>query len=146
MAQWIDSRYEIINKLKDGGTSSVYSAIDRKDADTPLVALKVLSVLPQYDKHISQEFFEREVKALLSLSHPNIVRLLDYGEDPATSRLYLALEYIDRAGTVSVIRNRSTRQVKFVRVFVDLPTLCGSGKSTKTLGWPIDNKLSMLRR
>jgi len=50
------------------------------------VALKLLT--PEADR----VRFEREARAAASLSHPNVMRLYDYGEDDG--RLYIALEYL----------------------------------------------------
>jgi serine/threonine protein kinase len=50
------------------------------------VALKLLT--PQANR----TRFEREARAAASLSHPNVIRLYDYGQ--ADGRLYIALEYL----------------------------------------------------
>jgi serine/threonine protein kinase len=82
-------RYHILEQLGEGGMASVYKAMD-----TVLkreVAVKV--ILPQ--RQFSEMFirrFEREAKALAQLSHPNIVKILDYGEENGLP--FLVMEYL----------------------------------------------------
>ena len=82
-------RYHIIEKLGEGGMAAVYKAFDtRLERD---VALKI--ILHGYQA--SSQFlkrFEREAKALAGLSHPNIVKVHDYGEHEGMP--YLVMEYL----------------------------------------------------
>jgi len=82
-------RYHILEQLGEGGMATVYKAYDtRLDRN---VAIKV--ILPQ--KQHSEKFlkrFEREAKALAQLSHPNIVGVIDYGEEQGIP--FLVMEYI----------------------------------------------------
>ena len=88
-------RYKIINELGVGGMAVVYRAIDTMlDRN---VAVKIL--LPEVsNKEKLLKRFSREAKTLASLSHSNIVKVLDYGEFEATP--YLVLEFIS-GGTLS---------------------------------------------
>ena len=95
--KWINNRYQIIGNLGSGGSSTVYKARDRKDKNERIVAIKLLGRLPDRDRELQKEFFAREVRALSTLSHPMIVRLLDHGYDEENQVLYLVLEYIERA-------------------------------------------------
>ena len=82
-------RYHLLEKIGEGGMAVVYKALD-----TVLerhVAIKV--ILPD-SKH-SEKFlarFKREAKTLAKLSHPNILKIFDYGEEDNLP--YLAMEYI----------------------------------------------------
>ena len=83
-------RYELEELVGTGGMSSVYRAhdrlLDRK------VALKVLH--EQYtgdDEHV--ERFRREARAVATLSHPNIVTVIDRGEHDG--RQFIVFEYVD---------------------------------------------------
>ncbi|MBN2386389.1 MAG: SUMF1/EgtB/PvdO family nonheme iron enzyme [Anaerolineales bacterium] len=85
-------RYHILEQLGEGGMATVYKAYDtRLERD---VAVKVIrqSAFPSelLDRVLSR--FEREAQALARLSHPNILKVLDYGEYEGSP--YLILEYI----------------------------------------------------
>lgn len=74
LARFLD-RYLLAGKLGEGGMGAVYLAIQR-----PLdreVALRVISGL-ELTAAITTRF-EREVRAIAALDHPNIVMLYDYG-------------------------------------------------------------------
>lgn len=82
-------RYHILEQLGEGGMAVVYKALDTNLGRH--VALKV--ILP-YRQH-SEKFlkrFEREARALARLSHPNILKIFDYGEYRGLP--YLVMEYI----------------------------------------------------
>jgi serine/threonine-protein kinase len=85
-------RYHILEQLGEGGMATVYKAYDtRLERD---VAVKVIrtdlfgsAVLAKILKR-----FEREARTLAKLSHPNIVKLHDFGEHDGSP--YLVLEYL----------------------------------------------------
>ena len=89
-------RYHIVDELGRGGMAVVYKA-----RDTTLdrfVAIKL--ILPgqqQTDRFLKR--FIREAKALAQLSHPNIVKILDYGEYEGSP--YLVMEYIPAGSLMS---------------------------------------------
>jgi serine/threonine protein kinase len=88
-------RYHILEQLGRGGMAVVYKAFDNS-LERP-VALKV--ILP-YREH-SEKFlarFRREARALAKLSHPNILKIFDYGE--YNNQPYLVMEYIS-GGTLA---------------------------------------------
>jgi len=82
--------YEIISSIGAGGMGEVYRAKDTRLDRT--VALKVLtehrSASPQ-----ARERFEREAKAVSSLSHPHICPLYDIGHQDGID--YLVMEYLE---------------------------------------------------
>lgn len=88
--QTIADRYELKEMVGSGGMSSVYRAFD-----TLLerhVALKILH--EQFggdDEHV--ERFRREARAVAQLSHPNIVTVIDRGEEDG--RQFIVFELID---------------------------------------------------
>jgi len=90
-------RYYILEQLGEGGMATVYKAFDTRLERE--VAVKVIrkGAFPaeQFERVLKR--FERESRALARLSHPNIVKVLDYGEHEGTP--YLVLEYI-RGGTL----------------------------------------------
>lgn len=85
-------RYEILEELGEGGMAVVYRANDsRLDRD---VAIKVIRKGAFPADHIDRilKRFEREAKALAGLSHPNIMKVHDYGEHEGSP--YLVMEYL----------------------------------------------------
>jgi len=80
--------YQVVEQLGEGGMATVYKALDlRLDRH---VAIKVI----RRDALVKPDFlarFEREAKALAHLSHPHIVKILDYGEVEGAP--YVVMEY-----------------------------------------------------
>jgi S1-C subfamily serine protease/predicted Ser/Thr protein kinase len=82
-------RYQIVERLGVGGMATVYRAHDeRLERD---VAIKFMRTEVFTDETFLKRF-EREAKALARLSHPNIVKVLDYGEHEGMP--YLVMEYV----------------------------------------------------
>lgn len=72
----IDGRYQLTRVVASGGMATIYAAIDQR-LDRH-VAVKIMHPhLAQDEKFV--ERFIREAKAAASLSHPNIVAVLDQG-------------------------------------------------------------------
>src|SRR5262249_22420575 len=80
---------QILGKIADGGMASVYRATDPKTGT--VVALKVVPPASGGIKALPR--FQQEIAACLGLSHPHLVRGLDYGADGGTS--YLVMEYVE---------------------------------------------------
>lgn len=77
-------RYEVLRQIGSGGMSTVYKATDTEM--NRLVAIKLMaSFLTKEEKFLTR--FEREVELLTQFDHPNIVKVLDFGE-------YLGSPYI----------------------------------------------------
>jgi len=90
-------RYHVVEQLGKGGMAYVYKAYDdRLDRN---VALKVIIMNEQEDMTKFFKRFEREAKALAKLSHPNIVKIHDYGEYNGAP--YLVMEYLE-GGTLKL--------------------------------------------
>ena len=89
MGELIAGRYELEELVGTGGMSSVYRAHDRllkRD-----VALKVLHEQFTADTDYVERF-RREARSVAQLSHPNIVTVIDRGEQD--DRQYIVFEYI----------------------------------------------------
>ncbi len=86
-------RYEIVASLGAGGMGEVYRA-----RDTRLGRDVALKVLPQSLAADAErlERFEREARAVASLSHPNIVTLHSVEDDAATR--FLIMELVEGKG------------------------------------------------
>jgi eukaryotic-like serine/threonine-protein kinase len=84
--QVIAGRYELQEELGRGGMGQVWLGFDQ-ELDRP-VAVK----FQDQDRQAGEARFEREAHAAAALSHPNIVRIYDYGA--AEGRPFIVLEHI----------------------------------------------------
>ena len=105
--QTIAGRYEVINKIGQGGMSVVYRAKDLRLGR--FVTLKVLK-----EEHLAdKEFVERfrtEAGAIASLSHPNIVNVYDVGQEDAIN--YIVMEYVNGVTLKELIGKHAPFQEK----------------------------------
>ncbi len=91
----IDGRYQLTRVVGSGGMATIYAAIDlRLDRQ---VAVKVMhSHLAQDEQFVTR--FIREAKAAASLSHPNIVAVLDQGWNQGGAPcVFIVMELIEGA-------------------------------------------------
>jgi len=95
-------RYRIEKKLGRGGMGSVFLAtqlvVDRK------VAIKVLENVSEDGVMVAR--FQREARVIAQLQHPNIVNLIDFGENER-GQLYLVMEYIDGEALKDLIKREA---------------------------------------
>ena len=86
----LSGRYRLESKLGSGGMSTVYLALD--ETLQRRVAVKVMhrEISDQPDQI---ERFRRESRAVAQLSHPNVVSVIDAGEDGGHP--YIVFEYVD---------------------------------------------------
>jgi len=82
-------RYELVEKLGQGGMGAVYRARDTLLERT--VAVKVISTTIDQNDELRERFF-REARAAGQLSHKNIITIHDLGEHEGQP--YLAMEYL----------------------------------------------------
>ncbi|MEQ1731302.1 MAG: serine/threonine-protein kinase [Vicinamibacterales bacterium] len=92
-------RYALRACLASGATGHVYLADD--PATDTQVAVKVLAADLQ-DEPETRERFYREARILAELAHPNIVRVLDIGEEQG--RPFIAMELLEGLGLADHLR------------------------------------------
>ncbi len=82
--------YDIQSQVGAGGMGEVYRA-----RDTRLDRVVAIKILPPHlsGRADARERFDREARAISSLSHPNICHLYDVGTQDGTS--YLVMEYLE---------------------------------------------------
>ena len=82
--------YEIQSPLGAGGMGEVYRA-----RDTRLERVVAVKILPEHlcSNPEAKQRFDREARAISSLSHPNICHLYDVGQHNGIS--YLVMEYLE---------------------------------------------------
>ncbi|MCX6056699.1 MAG: serine/threonine-protein kinase, partial [Chloroflexi bacterium] len=85
-------RYHILEQLGEGGMATVYKAYDtRLERDVAVKIIRKTAFSAEILEKVLARF-EREAKALAKLSHPNIVKVHDYGDHEGSP--YLVLEYL----------------------------------------------------
>ena len=82
--------YEIVTLLGSGGMGEVYKARDTRLDRT--VAIKVLPDLFASNAQFNERF-DREARAIASLSHPHICTVHDVGEQDG--RRFLVMEHLE---------------------------------------------------
>src|SRR4051794_28369684 len=90
VGELIAGRYELEELVGSGGMSSVYRAHDRLLERT--VALKILHEQFTRDEGYVERF-RREARSVAQLTHPNIVTVIDRGEQDG--RQFIVFEYVD---------------------------------------------------
>lgn len=89
-SRMLAERYELLDKIGDGGMAVVYRSRDR--LLNRHVAVKILK--PEFTKDPKFiESFRRESQAAASLSHPNIVNVYDVGKEGGIH--YIVMELIE---------------------------------------------------
>ena len=86
----LNGRFRLDERLGSGGMSTVYLALD--ETLQRRVAVKVMhrEISDQPDQI---ERFRRESRAVAQLSHPNVVNVIDAGDD--AGHPYIVFEYVD---------------------------------------------------
>jgi serine/threonine-protein kinase len=108
VSQLIAKRYELKDLVGSGGMSSVYCAFDTLLERN--VALKILHAQYGEDEEYVERF-RREARSVAQLSHPNIVTVIDRGEEDGKQFIVFELidgenvkELVERGGPLPVRR------------------------------------------
>ena len=90
----LSGRYRLEARIGAGGMSTVYRAVD-ETLERP-VAIKLMNREVARDSDLLERF-RREARAVAQLSHPNIVGVIDAGDDldPDSPRPYIVFEYVE---------------------------------------------------
>ena len=85
-------RYHILEQLGEGGTAIVYKAFDTQlERNVALKVIRTEKLAGETGGRMLKRF-EREARALARLDHPNIVRVIDYGDHDGQP--FLVMDYI----------------------------------------------------
>ena len=98
--------YKLVDKLGEGGMGAVYKA-----RHTKLGKFVAMKILPQHVMSRSDALarFEREMLAVGSLHHPNIVQAHDAGEFGGVH--YLSMEYVEGQDLQQVVKAKGPMSV-----------------------------------
>ncbi len=99
----LGGRYRLIELLGQGGMATIFRALDTQLGRD--VAVKLLR--PEYlrDPDFGSRF-RQEAQNAASLSHPNVVTVYDYGEDP--SGPYIVMEFVDGEDLATILRRNGS--------------------------------------
>ncbi len=89
----LSGRWEVLRPIGKGGMGRVYKAHDKALEED--VAIKVLRHQLVKDPEMARRF-KSEIKLARKVSHPNVCRIHDYGEDQGL--LFISMEFIDGPG------------------------------------------------
>lgn len=94
-------RYEIVTILSSGESSTVYLCKDLQSGS--MCAIKEIwgGKLPEEEKNIARETFEREIKVLRSMRHPGIPRFIDTFS--AGIWYYMVMDYMEGKTLMTVL-------------------------------------------
>src|SRR5271166_2853392 len=92
--------YRLLRKLGEGGMGAVY--LGYHEGEARQVAIKVLNDSLTINQAFVDRFY-REAKSGALLNHPNIVRSLAVGQDKATGKHYLVLEFVDGPSALDLL-------------------------------------------
>ncbi|MEO7091880.1 MAG: protein kinase [Polyangiales bacterium] len=97
----VGGKYEIVSFVGRGGMGAVYKA-KQAHLKRP-VAIKVLHAQHSQDGTFAGRF-RREATSASRLDHPNLMRVLDFGQEP-DGLLYLAMEYLDGRDLLRILKD-----------------------------------------
>jgi hypothetical protein len=109
----VEDRFEVLERIAGGGSSTVYRGLDRATGDQ--VAIKVLTDT----RDDFRQRFEREVGILAHLSHPVIVRYVAHGELSPESP-YLITEWMEGETLSARLRAPGLTMAESVELAQDL--------------------------
>ncbi len=104
----LQDRYRILAPLGRGAMGTVFLALDERTEKH--VAIKELAIPESGNAEVARGWFKREVKALMVLEHPGVLRLLDHGEGPAHER-YVVTELLDGVDCATAVLNAGVMPV-----------------------------------
>src|SRR5688572_7153666 len=125
----LDGRYKIIRRLATGGMGQVYLAEQQGLGRT--VAVKVLSTPPsESETNDFRERFFREARLCSRLTHPNTVRIYDYGHT-SDDVYYIVMEYLDGQTLTMVLREAPLDPLRVIALAAQV---CSSLSEAHALG------------
>ncbi|MGN0709849.1 MAG: Stk1 family PASTA domain-containing Ser/Thr kinase [Anaerovoracaceae bacterium] len=109
MSKLLSGRYELIEKIGEGGMAVVYKAKDR--LLSRYVAIKILR--PEFVKDAQfVDSFRKESQQAAALQHPNIISVYDVGQEG--SIYYIVMELVDGRPLSDIIKERAPMDYKEV--------------------------------
>ena len=122
----LHARYEVIEKLGEGGQGAVYKVKDMKLQGT-VKAIKIQDPM-QSCKADLKERFMREGCAGNKLQHPHLVRVDDAKDDEVRELVYLVMEFVD-GGSLRDLINKNEKGMEVQVVLSLIQSILGGLKA-----------------
>ncbi|MFZ5903237.1 MAG: serine/threonine protein kinase [Chloroflexota bacterium] len=111
-------RYQILERLGEGGMAVVYKAYDtRLESEVAVKIIRTENLAPSILTRALKRF-EREAKSLAKLTHANIVRVLDYGEHEG--KPFLVMPYLPGGTLKQRLQGRQMPYQEAVRILIPI--------------------------
>ena len=123
----IDGRYEIQQRVGEGGMGVVYKA--RQMSIDRVIALKMLNQQMQGDQQWVQRFYN-EAKACSRLQHPNTIRMFDFGQTQ-DGRLFMTMEFLDGLSLRDALASGPLAPQRVVKILIQC---CASLAEAHSIG------------
>ncbi|HEY0253413.1 MAG TPA: serine/threonine-protein kinase, partial [Kofleriaceae bacterium] len=123
----IDGRYEIQQRVGEGGMGVVYNA--RQMSIDRVIALKMLNQQMQGDQQWVQRFYN-EAKACSRLQHPNTIRMFDFGQTQ-DGRLFMTMEFLDGISLRDALQRGPLAPQRVVKILIQC---CASLAEAHSIG------------
>lgn len=93
---WVDNeiaggRYRVLDRIGEGSMGHIYLARDR-NLSTDVVVKRPFISGAAFEEPEALERFDREIRSLVDLSHPHIVRIIDVGTHEGSP--YVVMQYL----------------------------------------------------
>jgi serine/threonine-protein kinase len=123
----IDGRYEIQQRVGEGGMGVVYKA--RQISIDRVIALKMLNQQMAGDPTWVQRFYN-EAKACSRLQHPNTIRMFDFGQTN-DGRLFMTMEFLDGISLRQALQTGALAPQRVVKILIQC---CASLAEAHSIG------------
>lgn len=111
------SKYRIVKLLGCGGMGNVYLGQRHDGEYTQDVAIKIVPLAFLGNK--SDQIFNYEAQALASLTHINIVSVLDAGRDER-GFAYIIMQYINGLSLKEYLKSQTLTQIQKLNIFIQV--------------------------
>jgi serine/threonine-protein kinase len=108
-------KYKIVEEIGHGGMATVYKGY--QPSLNRYVAVKVLARELAKDE-VFRKRFKREAEAVAKLSHPNIVPIYDFDEEPSLEALYIVTELVE--GSLKERLGRPMEKEEAIRIAAEV--------------------------
>ncbi len=123
----IDGRYEIQERVGEGGMGVVYKC--RQISIDRIIAIKMLNPQMASDPQWVQRFYN-EAKACSRLQHPNTIRMFDFGQT-TDGRLFMTMEFLDGMSLRDALQKGPLAPQRVVKVLIQC---CASLAEAHSIG------------